>query len=162
VRKGLPTAFTSQTQRDRARLLPRLRRGRARAGLNLPPGHENENCPTSPHEETPETNPSGRCKTLRRTVWSDTSARLVFRTRWENTCCELGQDQSRLQRGCAWATANPPTLRDILMEQSNDPIFQRIDVQGWFFWNETWSESYGPYDTEEIARENLREYCETL
>jgi hypothetical protein len=48
------------------------------------------------------------------------------------------------------------------MEQSNDPIFQRIDVQGWFFWNETWSESYGPYDTEEIARENLREYCETL
>ena len=30
---------------------------------------------------------------------------------------------------------------------------------GWYFWNEVWADSYGPYNTEEEARENLNRYC---
>ena len=30
---------------------------------------------------------------------------------------------------------------------------------GWYFWNEVWVDCYGPYDTEEEAKEELRKYC---
>lgn len=40
---------------------------------------------------------------------------------------------------------------------SFDPVF--VDENGeWNFWDETWSESYGPYLTEEDARKALQEY----
>ena len=29
----------------------------------------------------------------------------------------------------------------------------------WYFWNETWTFEYGPYNTEELARKAFREYC---
>ena len=32
----------------------------------------------------------------------------------------------------------------------------------WYFWDETWVDSYGPYDTEEIAREKLQEFCDKV
>ena len=39
-----------------------------------------------------------------------------------------------------------------------DPVFEWEDGQ-WFFWDETWSQSYGPYETEWKAREALHRYC---
>lgn len=48
------------------------------------------------------------------------------------------------------------------MEQNSDPIHLNPDDQQWYFWDETWASRCGPYDTEAIAREKLREYCETL
>jgi hypothetical protein len=30
---------------------------------------------------------------------------------------------------------------------------------GWYFWDEIWLDSYGPYNTEKEAREALNEYC---
>ncbi len=33
---------------------------------------------------------------------------------------------------------------------------------GWYFWDETWTDAHGPYDAEDIAREHLNEYCKEL
>lgn len=35
-------------------------------------------------------------------------------------------------------------------------------VPGWYFWDETWANHYGPFNTETECREALRTYCETL
>ena len=40
----------------------------------------------------------------------------------------------------------------------SDPLDYE-DGQGWFFWNETWSDPIGYWDTEEKAREELNRYC---
>lgn len=66
---------------------------------------------------------------------------------------------------------------------TNDPVFQAnkwtmdmeanvgYDIDGnpiklihdkWYFWNEVWADAIGPYDTEQEARENLKEYGEGL
>lgn len=29
----------------------------------------------------------------------------------------------------------------------------------WYFWDETWSDRYGPFDTEEKAKEELAKYA---
>lgn len=39
---------------------------------------------------------------------------------------------------------------------SKDPVFH--DVGGWFFWDETWADTIGGYDTEEEARYQLKRY----
>jgi len=44
--------------------------------------------------------------------------------------------------------------------KNNDPVHLNEDDQKWYFWNEVWADRFGPYDTEEIAREKVREYCE--
>ena len=47
----------------------------------------------------------------------------------------------------------------------HDPVeYVRHDnrEEGWYFWNEIWVDSYGPYNTEEEAREALERYCEAL
>ncbi len=33
---------------------------------------------------------------------------------------------------------------------------------GWYFWDETQSGCYGPYESEEIAIKNLEDYCHQL
>ena len=30
---------------------------------------------------------------------------------------------------------------------------------GWYFWDEVWADSYGPYNPEKEAREALNKYC---
>jgi hypothetical protein len=58
---------------------------------------------------------------------------------------------------------------------TRDPVFYLEEEQvweelggekahptGWYFWNETWSDCYGPYVTEEECRHKLAEYCKTL
>jgi hypothetical protein len=42
-----------------------------------------------------------------------------------------------------------------------DPVHQNEEGK-WAFWDETWSDSVGSYDTEEEARKALKEYCEQL
>jgi len=49
----------------------------------------------------------------------------------------------------------------------NDPVFKieveetdggELMIPGWYFWDETWASSYGPFETEEEARTRLSEY----
>jgi hypothetical protein len=41
-----------------------------------------------------------------------------------------------------------------------DPIFQ--DQRGWHFYDETWADSMGPFDTLEECRDALSRYCDYL
>lgn len=43
---------------------------------------------------------------------------------------------------------------------NNDPVHQDKDDQKWYFWNEVWADRFGPYDSEDEAREKVREYVE--
>lgn len=43
-----------------------------------------------------------------------------------------------------------------------DPVWQDSENGLWYFCDETWSESLGPWDTEEEARDKLRRYGEWL
>ena len=42
-----------------------------------------------------------------------------------------------------------------------DPI-EQLEDGTWIFWDETWSNWYGPFQTEEIARDNLKAYANNL
>ena len=53
----------------------------------------------------------------------------------------------------------------MLMTNIPDPIFEVANpklYEGRYFWDETWSDHHGPYNTEDIAREHLNEYCKEL
>ena len=39
-----------------------------------------------------------------------------------------------------------------------DPVFYNEQEEGWFFYDETWSEAYGPYATKEDAEKEFSEY----
>lgn len=41
-----------------------------------------------------------------------------------------------------------------------DPVHQ--DYGAWWFWDETWGDRYGPYETEKQARAELRRYCDEV
>jgi hypothetical protein len=57
-----------------------------------------------------------------------------------------------------------------------DPIFQYIQAMDepgsadlplspdnkWYFWSETWCDAYGPYETEQEARDAIKRYGEQL
>jgi len=38
---------------------------------------------------------------------------------------------------------------------------QQAENGKWWFWDETWCQNYGPYNTEEEAIEALKHYCDT-
>ena len=38
-----------------------------------------------------------------------------------------------------------------------DPVHN--EEEKWYFYEETWSHRYGPYDTEQTARDELARYC---
>ena len=42
-------------------------------------------------------------------------------------------------------------------EPRNDPIFE--NEKGWWFLGENNAKEWGPYKTEEIARDRLEDYC---
>jgi len=42
-----------------------------------------------------------------------------------------------------------------------DPVHQDADGS-WYFYDETWSDTVGPYPTEKYARERLKDYGEYL
>lgn len=43
------------------------------------------------------------------------------------------------------------------MDAAN-PVFQDEDGK-WWFWNETWSDKYGPYDSKNAVAKALYTYC---
>lgn len=43
---------------------------------------------------------------------------------------------------------------------SHDPVFYRKGA--WWFWDETWAHSVGPYSSEAVAREELAKYVAWL
>lgn len=45
------------------------------------------------------------------------------------------------------------------MIKAQDPVEYYPRDNAWYFWNETWSDDYGPYKTESIARANFAAYC---
>lgn len=45
-------------------------------------------------------------------------------------------------------------------EWSSDPVHEEDGK--WYFWEETWADRNGPYDTEEIAKSELKRYCELM
>ena len=58
------------------------------------------------------------------------------------------------------------------MNETSDPIHfisqertneeGRVFPIGWYFYNETWSYSYGPYPTKEKCQQELIKYAENL
>lgn len=50
----------------------------------------------------------------------------------------------------------PPLLR----HESPDPVHMKNNR--WYFYDETWADTYGPYKTEEEAREKLSGYIDYL
>lgn len=50
-------------------------------------------------------------------------------------------------------------MNDIVRREGEclNPIHQ--ENGRWYFWDETWSDRCGPYDTEEKCREELERYC---
>lgn len=45
-------------------------------------------------------------------------------------------------------------------EFNTNPIYEQDGL--WYFWDETWTDSYGPFDTEEQAKEAIRTYIITF
>ena len=49
-----------------------------------------------------------------------------------------------------------------------DPIFhvrtlnEGYAERGWYFWDETWANYYGPWPTKKQAKEALAEYCRVV
>lgn len=46
--------------------------------------------------------------------------------------------------------------------RSHDPVHRDKEDMKWYFWDETWADRNGPFDTELIAREKLKKYGEFL
>jgi hypothetical protein len=44
---------------------------------------------------------------------------------------------------------------------SNNPIFTRADGL-WYFWDETWTRYYGPYDSKDEAEKMCNDYARWL
>lgn len=53
---------------------------------------------------------------------------------------------------------------DLVMQRKGryegDPVRLCITDNKWYFWDETWADKYGPFDTEEEARADLLKYCQ--
>jgi len=41
-----------------------------------------------------------------------------------------------------------------------DPVYEKNGK--WFFWDETWSTGYGPFDAEEVARKKCINYYKLI
>lgn len=52
------------------------------------------------------------------------------------------------------------TTDELFTPKKGDPIYFEKGL--WYFWDETWSNSIGPYDTQALARASLKKYCDEL
>ena len=43
-----------------------------------------------------------------------------------------------------------------------EPIFLNLEDNCWYFWNENWTDSCGPFSSLKEAEEQLEEYCKSL
>jgi hypothetical protein len=46
------------------------------------------------------------------------------------------------------------------MDVPSDPV--HFDNGKWWFWDETWANKMGPFDTETEAREAIQQYCKEV
>lgn len=44
-------------------------------------------------------------------------------------------------------------------EKENDPVHFVTEDDGWYFWDETWSDRFGPFHTELECRLAFAKYC---
>ena len=51
------------------------------------------------------------------------------------------------------------TLKEFIPHDHIDYARPESREAGWYFWDEVWADSYGPYNTEKEAREALNKYC---
>lgn len=64
--------------------------------------------------------------------------------------------------GTPHENATDPAFR-IWLEKSDDAKSPVFPYQGkWYFWNETWSERHGPYESHNLAGDALTEYAKAL
>lgn len=49
-----------------------------------------------------------------------------------------------------------------MLNESSNPVYRDTSDNKWYFYDETWSDSYGPYDTEEEADRKCAEYAKYL
>lgn len=55
-------------------------------------------------------------------------------------------------------------MEDLRIQFISEDPGQKFDAEigyvspGWYFWDETWSYCYGPFDTEKLARDAYSEY----
>lgn len=47
----------------------------------------------------------------------------------------------------------------MIFKLSNPKVVFQDKIGKWYFWNETWSDATGPYNTEEECNIALDEYC---
>ena len=47
-------------------------------------------------------------------------------------------------------------------KEPTDPVHFDPVEHKWFFWDETWSDRYGPFETQEIAQEECTKYDNSL
>ena len=47
------------------------------------------------------------------------------------------------------------------MTHNSNPVQQDVDGK-WYWWDETWSEKTGPYDSYDQAESDCSDYCESL
>ena len=46
---------------------------------------------------------------------------------------------------------------------NRDPVFMDPDSEGdWYFWDETWVDKVGPFNSEFEARKALEKYCKEV
>lgn len=50
-----------------------------------------------------------------------------------------------------------------MKEMSKEDIIEIVHKDGdkWYFWNEIWSDRFGPFDSKEEAEYKLKEYAKT-
>jgi hypothetical protein len=78
----------------------------------------------------------------------------------QDTQADYGELEARMEateRGLSVLSGIPP-----VDESNSDPIFQNMVTHLWHFWDETWSDLHGPYQTEKEAREACTEYAKTI
>lgn len=60
-------------------------------------------------------------------------------------------------------------MNPVFYHPEDGPIFEDVswdpapwEANGWYFWDETWVNYYGPYSSEEEANKKCQEYAEQL
>lgn len=46
-----------------------------------------------------------------------------------------------------------------MLASAQDPVHQDESDGQWYFWDETWANRYGPYDSRRKAEQRIDDYC---
>lgn len=60
-----------------------------------------------------------------------------------------------------WVTSEEQAIEDKpLSDGSPDPIKRYND--GWYFWDETWTRRFGPFDSKDAVSKSFDSYCKEV